>query len=87
MSLTSSASDPVCPTYAAGTWSLSNGSSILMNNNDCAQPGQPNGYGNTFPSMTVGSFNAAWTNGYLTQTVLPVYRNGIMSFGNTGLQS
>lgn len=87
MSLTSSAQDPICPTYAAGTLSLMNASAILMNNNDCAQPGQPNGYANTFPTLTVGSFNAGWINGDLTQTVQPVYRNGIMSFGNTGLQS
>lgn len=87
MSLTSSASDPSCPTYAAGTISLMNGAAILMNNNDSAAPGQPNGYTGTFPALTVGSFNAAWANGDLTQTVQPVYRNGLLSFGNTGLQS
>ena len=87
MSLTSSAQDPTCPTYAAGTVSLMNGASFLSNNNDCVQPGQPNGYYNTFPGMTVGSFNAGWTNWDLNQTVQPVYRNGLNSFGNTGLQS
>jgi len=83
----SSAQDPTCPTYAAGTISTSNGSAIMMNNNDSAAPGQPNGYANTFPALTVGSFNAGWTNGYLTQTKQPVYSNGLASFGNTGLQS
>ena len=87
MSLTSSAQDPTCPTYSAGTVATSNGSALLANNNDSAAPGQPNGYANTFPTLTVGSFNCGWVNGWLTQTVQPVYRSGLNSFGNTGLQS
>ena len=87
MSLTSSASDPTCPTFAAGSMSLNSGASVWNNNNDSVAPGQPNGYVNTCPTLTVGSFNAGWINGYLTQTVQPVYRNGLNSFGSTGLQS
>ena len=80
-------SDPICPTFAAGSISAMNSSAINSNNNDCVQPGQPNGYFNSFPNLTVGSFNNGWTNGDLTQTVQPVYRNGLLSFGSTGLQS
>jgi hypothetical protein len=80
-------SDPICATYAAGTISLATGSPINGFNNDSVAPGQPNGYINSFPNLTVGSFNNAWTNGDLTQSVQPVYRNGLLSFGNTGLQS
>lgn len=81
-------SDPICPTFAAGTMSLENsGNSVLSTNADSAAPDQPNGYTGTYPDSTVGSFNNGWTNGYLTQTKQPVFRNGLLSFGNTGLQS
>ena len=79
--------DPICPTYAAGTLSLWTNRQGSGFNNDAACPGQPNGYINTQVSLTVGSFNSDWTNSYLTQSKQPVYRNGLLSFGNTGLQS
>ena len=81
-------SDPICPTFSAGTISTGNGvGSVLFNNGDGAVPGQPNGYSNQFPNGTVGSFNNGWANGDLTQSVQPVFRSGLLSFGNTGLQS
>ena len=83
-----SANDPICPTYAAGSFSLvSSAKSIFVNLNDSAAPGQANGYANTVVSFTVGSFNSDWNNNVLTQSVQPAYSNGLLSFGATGLQS
>ena len=80
-------SDPICPTFAAGTIALATGSPVNGFNNDSVAPGGANGYVNQYPSLTVGSFNNSWTNGDLNQNVQPTYRNGLLSFGNTGLQS
>lgn len=88
--LSNSAADPICPTFAAGTNALLTGKGGNAGgefNNDCALKGQPNGYYNSFPSTTVGSFNNDWSNGCWTQSVQPTYSNGLLSFGNTGRQS
>lgn len=84
-----SLNDPISPTYGAGTLSLTTGKGSSKNefNDDCARPGQPNGYFNSFSSYTVGSFNSDWTNYDLTQSVQPTYSSGLLSFGRTGLQS
>ena len=82
-----SLADNICPTYAAGTLSKISGGTTGDTLNDSAAPGQTNGYANSINDITVGSFNSAWTNGDLSQNFQPVYRNGLLSFGNTGLQS
>ena len=87
MPLLSSAADPICPTFASGSMSINSGTSVFNLNNDCAAPGVANGYANQAPSITVGSFNNDWNNDYLTQSKQPSYSNGLLSFGNTGLQS
>jgi hypothetical protein len=87
MPLLSSAADPICPTFAAGSMSIVSGSGNFNLNNDSAAPGVANGYVNQCPSITVGSFNNDWNNDYLTQTKTPTYSSGLLSFGNTGLQS
>ena len=79
-----SLADPICPTYAAGTLSTTYGAKAL--NNDSAGPGA-NGYLNTLNDDTVGSYNNTWTNGVNTQSILPTYSAGLLSFGHTGLQS
>ena len=88
--LNNSAADPLCVTYAAGTLSLTTGKGTGAGgdfNNDCAKPGQPNGYYNSFPSNTVGGFNNDWSNGCNSQSVNPTYSSGLLSFGETGRQS
>lgn len=87
LNLLNSSNDPLCPTFAAGSMSINSGTTVFNLNNDSAAPGQPNGYVNQAPSMTVGSFNNDWNNDYLTQTKTPTYSSGLLSFGNTGLQS
>lgn len=75
--------DAICPTFAAGT--LSQVTDVL---NDSALAGSANGYQNenTFLA-TAGSFNNAWANGCLTNTVTPTFATSLVSFGNTGRQS
>ena len=88
LNLLNSSNDPICPTFAAGSFSLvSNAKSIFSNLNDSAAPGVANGYANTIIGLTVGSFNSDWNNNVLTQSIQPAYSNGLLSFGNTGLQS
>ena len=87
LNLLNSANDPICPTYAAGSISLATSTGNFAYNNDSAAPGQPNGYAGTIVDMTVGSFSGSWNNGCHTQTVLPTYSNGLLSFGRTGRQS
>ena len=82
-----SLADAICPTFAAGSFSKISGGTTGDILNDSAAPGQANGYANSINDITVGSFNNTWTNGDLSQNVQPVYRNGLLSFGNTGLQS
>ena len=90
----SSASDPICPTYAAGTVALSstgNASDILKDyyaqttalTGSTVQSGNVNSYN----YWNVGAYNNSWNNGCLTQSVTPTYSSGLLSFGNTGLQS
>ena len=90
LNVSNSLSDPICPTYAAGTNSLTTGKGTNAGgdfNNDCAMKGQPNGYFNSYPSSTVGGFNNDWQNGYNTQSKTPTYSSGLLSFGRTGSQS
>lgn len=87
MPLNSSGADPICPTFAAGSISVNSTSGNFNINNDSAAPGGANGYVNQVPNSTAGSFNYGWANGDLTKSVQPNYSNGLLSFGNTGLQS
>ena len=87
MPLNSSAADPICPTFAAGTFSVISKAGVANTINDCVAPGGANGYVNQLPSTTAGSFNNDWGNNVLTQSVTPTYSSGLLSFGNTGLQS
>lgn len=87
-------SDQICPTFAAGAMSVISGGGVGDFLNDCYSQAtvitggtQACGYLNSIPSTTVGSFNNDWTNGYLTQSKTPTYSSGLLSFGNTGLQS
>lgn len=82
-----SLNDPICPTFASGTFSLISGNGISDINNDSAKPGQPNGYVNQTPSDSVGGFNNDWNNDTLNQKVTPTYSSGLLSFGHTGQQS
>ena len=90
-----SSKDPICPTYAAGTFAKmsTNGGGDILNdyysqNTSITGSTQSNGYINEFSySRTVGAFNNDWNNSYLTQSVTPTYSSGLLSFGNTGLQS
>ena len=84
--------DHITPTYAAGTISTNsmNGTGDILN--DCASASGANGYTNNFDNISlgvarVGGYNSGWNNGCLTQSVTPVYANGLLSFGNTGRQS
>jgi len=79
--------DNICPTYAAGTVSL-----VRRVLNDCATStaaSSSTGYFVKNPFFgTVGSFNNAWNNECLTQTVSPTFSSsGLNSFGRTGQQS
>ncbi len=75
--------DPICPTFASGTISLQ--TQIL---NDKAVAGGANGYSGENPYFnTVGSFNNAWNNECLTQSITPTYSSSLLQFGSTGHQS
>lgn len=82
-----SLADPICPTYAAGSFSKVSLNANTNLNNDSASASGANGYANTVAGSTVGSFNNDWTNGDLTQSVTPTYSSSLIQFGNTGLQS
>ena len=84
--------DHITPTYAAGTISINSGSATGDILNDSASGSGANGYTNNFDNISlgvarVGGYNSGWNNGCLTQSVTPVYANGLLSFGNTGRQS
>jgi hypothetical protein len=83
--------DPICPTYASGTFALITGTgSVNEFNNDFynGKAGATYGYNNEFTyGRTVGANNNDWANASLSQSVPVVYRNGLLSFGNTGRQS
>ena len=98
----SSAQDPIAPTYGTGAVSIMSGVNTAQPGvnstvgdflNDSAAPGQPNGYVNNFTDYgssgmsRAGGFNNGWANGDLTQSVQPTYSSGLLSFGRTGLQS
>ena len=80
--------DPICPTYAAGTYSVmssNSGGDIL---NDSASGSGSNGYTNEYVySRTVGAFNNEWANSVLSKNITPTYTTSLLQFGNTGLQS
>ena len=88
-------SDQICPTYAAGTISLSStGNASDINKDYYSQfttitgSTVQNGYVNVYSHWSVGAQNNAWNNDVLTQSVVPTYGSGgLVSFGNTGLQS
>ncbi len=92
--LLNSTADPICPTYGAGTVSvttakISTGGAGEFNNDGWNnQPGA--GYGafnqNDY-GRTVNAKNDAWTNDCLTQSIQPTYSSGLLSFGRTGRQS
>ena len=82
-----SLADPICPTYAAGTLSITSSGSKALNNDSAGPAGNPNGYVNQINDATVGSYNNNWTNGYHTQSKNPTYSTGLLSFGRTGSQS
>ena len=93
-----STADAICPTYAAGTISKNDtpyaGIATYDILNDCvcigsALTGGTVGFGyiNQVNPWTVGSMNNGWANGCLSQNVTPTYSSGVLSFGNTGLQS
>ena len=101
-SLTSSAQDPIAPTYGTGALSIVSGTTLEGNTtvgdflNDSAAPGQPNGYINNFTSYgasqmnRVGGYNSGWANGCLSHQgfgCAPTYSTGLLSFGNTGRQA
>ena len=81
-----SLADPICPTYAAGTFSLMSGGN-KSTNNDSAMPGGPNGYQNVVACSDVGSFNNGWQNGCWSQDVTPTFSTSLLDFGHTGRQS
>ena len=56
-------SDPICPTFAAGTFSIISTSGI----------GDVNGDLTVIPCTTVNSFNNQWANGVVTQSIAPTY--------------
>ena len=80
--------DPICPTYAAGTVSLTSGGGFSDRLTDAAGPGA-NGYltNTELASSTVGGFNNDWANDCHSQSVQPTYSSGLLSFGRTGRQS
>lgn len=75
--------DAICPTFAAGTISLV--TDIL---DDKAVAGSGNGYSGQNPYFnTAGSFNTAWNNECLTQSVTPTFSTSLVDFGTNGRQS
>lgn len=79
--------DSICPTFASGTFSLISGSLPLDLVNDQVSATGANGYTNTIPDITAGSFNHGWTNKCNTQSVTPTFSSSLVDFGNTGRQS
>jgi len=77
--------DAICPTFAAGTISEIGVGETL---DDFTLVTAPNGTANqkTYKN-TVGSFNHSWSNGALSNTVLPTFSTSLVDFGTTGRQS
>ena len=79
--------DPICPTFAAGTFSIISDGGVFNTLADSVSATGVNGYTTQAPCETVGSFNTFWTNGCHTQTVQPTFSTTLLSFGATGRQS
>lgn len=88
-----SLTDPICPTYSAGTVSKTTGIGAsaggeFLNDYWNGKAGAGYGYQNQCNyGWTVGANNSDWTNGCHTFSVVPTYSSGLNSFGRTGRQS
>ena len=92
LNLLNSNADPICPTYASGSFSLTTGKGTGSGefNDDFfnGKAGAGYGYQNQIIfGRSVGATNCDWTNDCLSQSVAVTYSSGLLSFGRTGRQS